>query len=84
LINANGDSTIDHDEWLEYLLKMICGNFDRRLFIVFQMFDLNNDQVLKPENMKLLLKHVPIRRDHMHFGISHENENDSHRSRIEL
>ena len=48
------------------------------------MFDLNNDQVLKPENMKLLLKHIPINYDHKRFGISHDNENDAHRSRTEL
>lgn len=35
LINVNGDPLIDHDEWLEYMLRLLCGSFERRLFIVF-------------------------------------------------
>jgi Ca2+-binding EF-hand superfamily protein len=76
-MNINDDPLIDHDEWLEYMLKLFVGNFERRLFIVFQMFDLNNDEVVKAENMKLILRHLPIWIDHNRYGISHEAQNES-------
>lgn len=49
LINVNGDPLIDHDEWLEYMLTFLCGSFEHRLFNVFKIYDLNNDEVIKPE-----------------------------------
>ena len=48
LINANGDQLIDHDEWLEYMLNLICGSFEKRLFIVFQIFDLSKEEIIRP------------------------------------
>ena len=78
LINVNGDPLIDHDEWLEYMLKLLCGSFERRLFIVFQIYDLNNEEVLKAENMKLVLRHLPIQLTTKLFGLSHENNNEAH------
>lgn len=84
LINVNGDPLIDHDEWLEYMLKLLCGSFERRLFIVFQIYDLNNEEVLRTENMKLVLRHLPIQLTTKLFGISHDNNNEAHVIRQEV
>lgn len=35
IINIDGDPLIDHDEWLQQMLTLLCGNFETRLFIVF-------------------------------------------------
>jgi hypothetical protein len=83
LMNVNSDPLIDHDEWLQYMLTLLCGNFQTRLFIVFQIFDLNQDEILRPKNMKLILKHLPIRLGSAVFGISHPN-NEAHIPRGEL
>lgn len=86
LINANSDPLIDHDEWLEYMLMLLCGSFERRLFIVFQIFDLNKEEIVRPQNMKLILKHLPVLREQQRlYGISHEHTpNDAHLPRTEI
>ena len=71
IINIDGDPLIDHDEWLQQMLTLLCGNFETRLFIVFQIFDLNKEEILRPKNMKLILKHLPIRIGSPVYGISH-------------
>ena len=60
IMNENGDERIDHDEWLPFMLNLIYGSFEQRIFMVFKIYDVDNSGILQPEFMRLFLRHIPI------------------------
>lgn len=70
LINENGDEQVDHDEWLKFFLQLTCGSFEHRLLIVFKIFDITKTQVLRAEQIKMLLAHVPLYEHSQRYGKS--------------
>jgi hypothetical protein len=46
LMNENGDSRIDHDEWLPFMLNLIIGKFDQRAYLVFKIYDIENNGLI--------------------------------------
>jgi len=59
-MNENGDERIDHDEWLPFMLNIIYGSFEQRIFLVFRIYDIDRTGVLQPEFMRQFLRHIPI------------------------
>ena len=51
-MNENGDERIDHDEWLPFMLNIIYGSFEQRIFLVFKLYDIDRTGVLQPEFMR--------------------------------
>lgn len=42
-INANGDERIDHDEFVNFMVKACMGTKIEKLLIAFKMYDLDNN-----------------------------------------
>lgn len=59
-INANGDERIDHDEFIAFFLKATLGSKNQKMMIAYQCYDSGGDQQISKEELRLLLKHVPI------------------------
>jgi len=60
LTNENDDERIDHDEWLPFMLNIIFGSFEQRIFIAFRVYDIDKTGVIKQDYMRLFLRHIPI------------------------
>ena len=68
-INANGDERIDHDEFIEFLVTALMGNVQQKMWIAFKCFDLEDNDYITNEEVKYILKHVPINIE-KRYGIS--------------
>lgn len=77
-MNENGDERIDHDEWLPYMLNLMIGSFDQRAFLVFNVYDIDRTGLLKPEYMKLFLRHIPIYVQGKKYGITYDDCIEAH------
>jgi Ca2+-binding EF-hand superfamily protein len=42
IMNENGDDRIDHEEWLQFFLRLTCSSPKQRIYLVFQIFDIQN------------------------------------------
>ena len=72
-MNENSDERIDHDEWLPYMLNLMIGSFDQRAFLVFNIYDIEKNGLIKPDYMKLFLRHIPIYSQGKKYGISYDD-----------
>lgn len=59
-INSNGDERIDHDEFIAFFLKATIGSKNQKLMIAYNCYDSGGDQSISKNELRLLLKHVPI------------------------
>jgi Ca2+-binding EF-hand superfamily protein len=59
-MNANGDERIDHDEFVKFFLKMLMGSFDQKMLIAFRCYDEDNDQCISKDEVRVILKNVPL------------------------
>ena len=74
-MNANGDERIDHDEFVRFFLKLLMGSHKQKMLIAFRCYDVNNDQKLTQEEIKVILKNVPVDDDEI-YGDSRLFAND--------
>ena len=70
LMNENGDEQIDHDEWLAFFLQLTCSSQKHKMFLVFRIFDVQDSQILRPDFVKIILKHIPLFAEGSRFGLS--------------
>eukprot|EP00351_Strombidinopsis_sp_SopsisLIS2011_P005733 CAMPEP_0116870784 /NCGR_PEP_ID=MMETSP0463-20121206/856_1 /TAXON_ID=181622 /ORGANISM="Strombidinopsis sp, Strain SopsisLIS2011" /LENGTH=144 /DNA_ID=CAMNT_0004507995 /DNA_START=324 /DNA_END=758 /DNA_ORIENTATION=- len=82
-MNANGDERIDHDEFVAFMLQLLLGSFENKLKIVFQLFDFEEEEVMRPESVRLILRHIPIWSDCEH-GLMHEECHEMQLTRVAL
>ena len=68
-INANGDERIDHDEFIDFMITLLMGNRHQKMMIAFRCFDPEDNEFIMAEDVKYLLKHVPLTVEERH-GIS--------------
>lgn len=84
IMNENGDDRIDHEEWLMFFLRLTCSSPRQRMYLVFQIFDIQNSQILRPDFVKTILKHLPLFAEGARFGISFEDSQESQLTRVDL
>lgn len=41
LVNSNGDERIDHDEFVDFFLKVLIGTVEQKMQIAFQCYDVD-------------------------------------------
>jgi Ca2+-binding EF-hand superfamily protein len=58
-INANGDERIDHDEFVPFFLKLLMGSFEQKMMIAFRCYDIDNDENISEDEVKIVLKNIP-------------------------
>lgn len=68
-INANNDERIDHNEFIEFFGNCFVGNLQSKLQIAFKCYDLDDNQCLTTEDVKFILRHVPVYHEDR-YGIS--------------
>ena len=77
IINPSG--IVSLEEFIE-ALKIIClGSLEDKIFFVFRMYDFDNDGYIVPEDVKLLLSHIPMaNREYSDccFDFFNENQRD--------
>ena len=73
IMNENEDDRIDHEEWLIFFLKLTCSSLRQRMYFVFQIFDIQNSQILRPDFVKIILKHLPLFAEGSRYGLSFED-----------
>ena len=86
-INANGDERIDHDEWIPFFLKVLIGSLEQKMLIAFKCFDVDGDECITEEEVKIVLKNIPIINEGR-YGDSHSTNidgqaNSNNLSRVE-
>jgi len=59
-INANGDERIDHDEFVNFFATLLMGQRKQKQLIAFRFYDIEYDEVISEEEVKIVLKHIPI------------------------
>mgnify|MGYP002634219741 CR=1 FL=1 len=59
-INANGDERIDHDEFVGFMIDVLMGSLEQRMMIAFKCYDPERNEFINMEDVKQLLKYVPI------------------------
>ena len=59
-INSNGDERIDHDEFVGFFLRLIMGSMEQRFSIAYKCFDVDNDQIITKQEVKVVLKNIPM------------------------
>jgi len=68
-INANGDERIDHDEFVPFFLKLMMGTLEQKMYIAFRIFDVDDDQSISEDEVKVVLKNIPLTLEkRMSFG----------------
>jgi hypothetical protein len=72
-INANGDERIEHDEFLQFFLDAMMGTKEQKMMVAFNVYDLDNDGTVSLEEVKYLLRHLPLHYERR-FGISFGDE----------
>ena len=60
-MNANGDERIDHDEFVKFMLKLLMGSLEQKMLIAFRCYDVDDDQVITEEEVKIVLLNIPLR-----------------------
>lgn len=60
-MNANGDERIDHDEFVKFFLKMLMGTLQQKMNIAFRCYDVDDDQTISEEEVKIVLSNIPLR-----------------------
>ena len=73
-INANGDERIDHDEFVQFFMKLLMGTFEQKMLIAFRCYDVDNDENISDEEIRIVLKHIPIQVE-QRYGISFADVN---------
>ena len=61
LINANGDERIDHDEFVDFFLKLTMGSFEQKMKIAFGCYDADGDESISEDEVELILRSLPLR-----------------------
>lgn len=75
-MNANGDERIDHDEFVKFMIVMLMGNLQQKLLIAYRCYDMNNDEIISPEEVEVILKNVPLHVEGRYgASFAHENAN---------
>lgn len=59
-MNANGDERIDHDEFVKFFLKLLMGSLEQKMLIAFRVYDVDGDDVISDQEVKVVLRNVPI------------------------
>ena len=59
-MNANGDERIDHDEFVKFLARVLMGNLEQKLLIAFRCYDIDDDQSVSEDEIKIVLKNIPL------------------------
>ena len=73
-MNANGDERIDHDEFVKFFLVMLMGTLEQKMHIAFRCYDVDDDESISAEEVKIILKSIPIANEGR-YGVSFPNEN---------
>lgn len=60
LINANGDERIDHDEFVDFFLKLTMGTFEQKMKIAFGCYDADHDESISEDEVELILRNLPL------------------------
>ena len=62
-INANGDERIDQDEFVPFFLKLLMGSWKQKMLIAFRCYDVDDDQQISDDEVKIVLQNVPLKID---------------------
>ena len=73
-MNANGDERIDHDEFVKFFLKMLMGNLKQKMYIAFRCYDVDDDQTISDDEVKIVLCNIPLRLESKYVN-SFQNSN---------
>jgi Ca2+-binding EF-hand superfamily protein len=65
-INANGDERIDHDEFVPFFLKLLMGTLEQKMYIAFRIFDVDDDQSITEDEVRVVLKNIPVNLEKRH------------------
>ena len=69
-INSNGDERIDHDEFVQFFLRLLMGTIEQRMLIAFRCYDVDDDQQISEEEVKIVLQNIPLQIEER-YGVSH-------------
>lgn len=59
-MNANGDERIDHDEFVKFFLVMLMGSPEQKMYIAFRCYDVDDDENISADEVRIVLKNIPI------------------------
>ena len=82
-MNANGDERIDHDEFVGFFLKVMMGTPEQKLMICFKIYDVEFDESIAPEEIKIVLSHIPLWPD-KNYGITNPDSKEANLNRVDL
>lgn len=56
---GNSDELVHMSTFIKLMLAFYGSNLDRKMKIVFQMFDFDCDGIICPEDVKMVLNYIP-------------------------
>lgn len=59
-MNANGDERIDHDEFVNFFLKMLMGSYEQKMLIAFNCYDVDGDECIDKKEVRVVLRNIPL------------------------
>ncbi len=62
LYDSTGKGKIEQSDFIEHSIDFFAPGLEEKLKIVFQLFDLNNDGTITPEEIWAVMAHVPLKR----------------------
>ena len=65
-MNANGDERIDHAEFVQFMLKLLMGSLKQKMLIAFRVYDVDGDESISLEEVKIVLRNIPIMDNERH------------------
>lgn len=75
ILNFKCDERVDHDEFVAFMLNLLMGTIEQRMYIAFRIYDIDNDEIITPEKARLVLYNIPLVSEER-YGISHSINND--------
>lgn len=60
LINSENKTLVSQKEFIEGASKLFNSNFDENLDLIFKLADFDNDGFITPEDIRIILSHVPV------------------------
>ena len=83
-LNPNGDDRVDHDEFLDFFLSLTSASLDKRLQLIFRLYDVDFTECLQQDQLQLFLQAVPLFTEGLRFGHSFPSCIEAQMTRVEL
>lgn len=83
IFDENRDGYICITEFMNSMITIFTGNFEKLIHFVFKIYDSDNDGEISKEDVKLILSYIPLKEEGYHSKVKFRFENETYFDRIE-